>query len=234
MGWGGYVNLSDLEIPKCNGLRIEAKLQIRSLCERTESMSISATTRGRQHGAVVLGVFACVTLALAVVVSALADADVYPTNELGMSYGSAVHAETYEDEPDLIAVIATSGEQGYVRRDDLHEAERPASTPDEAARFMDEKFASLSEATAARLNDMGYDITADDLRPLVGADGALDVVLQTWSSGNGGGPVTLSDGSTVALDDVARAYLQAQEDCSTSIPVYESDGITVIGEFMVR
>lgn len=182
-----------------------------------------------------MGALACVTLALAVVASALADADVYPTNELGMSYGSAVHAETYEDEPDLIAVIAASGEQGYVRRDDLHEAERPASNPDEAVRFMDEKLASLSEATAARLNDMGYyDITAEDVRPLVGTDGVLDGVLQNWSSGDGSESVTLSDGSTVALDDVARAYLQAQEDCSTSIPVYESDGITVIGEFMVQ
>jgi hypothetical protein len=44
----------------------------------------------------------------------------YPLNSHGQSYGSAADAVQHGGEPDLIAVCASNGRLGYVRRTDLH------------------------------------------------------------------------------------------------------------------
>lgn len=49
-------------------------------------------------------------------------APTYPVNPSGQSFGSAANANSPENEPDLIAVIATSGRSGYVLKSELDEA----------------------------------------------------------------------------------------------------------------
>jgi len=44
---------------------------------------------------------------------------VWPKNDLGVTYGSGADAVSYEDEPDLISVVATNGKSGYAYRTDL-------------------------------------------------------------------------------------------------------------------
>ena len=43
----------------------------------------------------------------------------WPKNDLGVTYGSGLDAVSYEDEPDLISVLATNGKVGYAYRTDL-------------------------------------------------------------------------------------------------------------------
>lgn len=44
---------------------------------------------------------------------------VWPKNIHGVTYGSSADAVSYEDEPDLIRVLATNGKEGYAYRTDL-------------------------------------------------------------------------------------------------------------------
>jgi hypothetical protein len=46
----------------------------------------------------------------------------YEINELGLTYGSSFHAETYDDEPDLIEAYSTDWELGYVKKTELDDA----------------------------------------------------------------------------------------------------------------
>lgn len=43
----------------------------------------------------------------------------WPRNADGLTYGSEADTESLSDYPDLIAVVATNGESGYVRRADV-------------------------------------------------------------------------------------------------------------------
>jgi hypothetical protein len=55
---------------------------------------------------------------------------VYPTNANGQTYGPNLHATPMVEEPDLMAVVATNGKDGYCLRTDL---EGPVpKTPQEA------------------------------------------------------------------------------------------------------
>ncbi len=61
----------------------------------------------------------------------------YPTNGDGLTYGSAAQANAPDAEPDLIAVVADNGKEGYVLKHDLDEADGTAAaatftSPDQA------------------------------------------------------------------------------------------------------
>lgn len=51
-------------------------------------------------------------------------------NDAGQTYGSDLRVESFEDTPDLVAVVATNGREGYVLREDLYE--EPPASPEEA------------------------------------------------------------------------------------------------------
>jgi hypothetical protein len=91
----------------------------------------------------------------------------YATNESGLTYGSAADASSPDTEPDLIQAVAMDGQQGYVRKSDLDDA---------------------NGTTAAKSFETPEDALA-------------------WQESEG------------AKDHV--------------IPVYESDGVTQIGVFLV-
>lgn len=74
---------------------------------------------------------------------------VYPTNEMGLTYGSAVDAISVETEPDLILAVGAGGIEGYVYSKDLQE-EMPKS-PEEAIAIMvalDEKMKDAEQEEA--------------------------------------------------------------------------------------
>jgi hypothetical protein len=58
---------------------------------------------------------------------------VYPVNERGITYGSALGANSPADEPDLILAYGVDGTLGYVLKTDLY-GEDPASPEVAAAR----------------------------------------------------------------------------------------------------
>lgn len=62
---------------------------------------------------------------------------VYPKNENGDTYGSAFHASTNEEKPDLIEAIGEDGVTGYIRKKDL-DGDMP-KTPEEATALMNKQ-----------------------------------------------------------------------------------------------
>jgi hypothetical protein len=69
---------------------------------------------------------AVLVIALLIVVAYSASADAsneqfnYNTNEHGQTFGSAMFAESYETEPDLISAMGENGVFGYVYKEDLY------------------------------------------------------------------------------------------------------------------
>jgi hypothetical protein len=63
----------------------------------------------------------------------------FPTNANGQSFGTDVEAVTPDDIPDLVLVVATNGEKGYVNKAELQAATGAnVSTPQEAVAWQRE------------------------------------------------------------------------------------------------
>lgn len=56
----------------------------------------------------------------------------FPTNSRGLTYGSDAEATTYDEEPDLIAVVGDSGRTGFILKRDLRAAEPRITSPEQA------------------------------------------------------------------------------------------------------
>ena len=95
----------------------------------------------------------------------------FGVNAAGETFGSALKAATPEDEPDLIAVQAASGSDGYVKKDQLDDTQ----TPD---------FASPEDALAWQAAHADKPITI----PVFAADGVTQV--GSFESTVGGGFVS--------------------------------------------
>jgi hypothetical protein len=64
----------------------------------------------------------------------------YKKNAKGLTYGSSADALTPDSSPDLIAAVATNGREGYVRREDLDDANgttaaKSFKSPEDALRW---------------------------------------------------------------------------------------------------
>lgn len=93
---------------------------------KSKKITIAAITLG--SGLIVGGVIGTVS---GVAFAENTKQEKYTVNDRGQSYGSSLHADTYEDEPDLIAAEATNGKSGYVFKDDI-EGDIPKN-PEEAS-----------------------------------------------------------------------------------------------------
>lgn len=153
-------------------------------------------------------------------------------NEAGMTYGSASMFD-YEEEPDLILVVATNGKEGYVKREDLHAAEAPAANPEEAVQLMQARNDELSNALAQELNTMTgqSSITAADASAMIAAMSETPDPAQSIEHLS----TTNSQFTELSItgEQFAEALSNAQTSLARSIPVYEQDGTTVIGTFLV-
>lgn len=153
-------------------------------------------------------------------------------NEAGMTYGSASMFD-YEEEPDLILVVATNGKEGYVKREDLHAAEAPAANPEEAVQLMQARNDELSNALAQELNTMTgqSSITAADASAMIAAMSETPDPAQSIEQLS----TTSSQFTELSIteEQFAEALSNAQTSLARSIPVYEQDGTTVIGTFLV-
>ncbi|MCL2632021.1 MAG: hypothetical protein FWD45_02875 [Coriobacteriia bacterium] len=159
----------------------------------------------------------------------------YAVNESGQTYGSAAHAQSIEAEPDLILVESTNGLEGYVLKTDLYDAMGIATSSEHAAEMMNRKAEKATDAfIASILEQTGIDL------------GDKNEIVFTYIQLNSGLFGTYSDlpeGVTVSISDFLPdgisedIVLNALEDARVvnqiSIPVYESDGRTIIGEFII-
>ena len=168
---------------------------------------------------------------------------VYPTNAKGQSFGSN-YSVPLEDESDLIAVEATNGVYGYVFRDDLNQPD-PASPEEAVAGQRDRDKRML----AACLGAIGFEIPTTVLNDELAMDEAAAALYQVrlaYASGQ------IGEGVEVPLRDLFGAVGNEELDpartageiaalCSEAgqaaiewvLPVFESDGETVVGEFVV-
>jgi hypothetical protein len=68
----------------------------------------------------------------------------YSVNADGQSYGSALDATSPDNEPDLIAVIATNGREGYALKKDMDDANgttamKDFKSPEDALKWQEEE-----------------------------------------------------------------------------------------------
>ena len=65
---------------------------------------------------------------------------VYPVNENGQTYGSALYSKSFEEEPDLISAYGIDNTPGYVLKEDLNSAEGgDVKSPEEAIKWQKER-----------------------------------------------------------------------------------------------
>ena len=162
---------------------------------------------------------------------------VYPTNSKGQTYGSPADANTNDEIPDLMAAQATNGELGYLDYDEYREATRPASSREEALEIMSEY-----EMNAwLSFKDCVYRNTGSEVEP-EGYDVLVDVMyrgrmMRRW--------YRLDDDEQLRIIEILpegyrtselaeEAWYSALTANSVSIPVYDKDGETIIGEFIIQ
>jgi hypothetical protein len=181
--------------------------------------------------------------------SAETTANAYPTNAAGQTYGSAMDASSPGDEPDLIAVLATNGREGYALKEQFNQEGTQPSSPEEAVAVQSEHDRDQAEAFYGVLAE-AFDLDADisDVDPVAAADvlfgaqvGLYDGSLNAETAGGlinqaldlvGVSAEQCDDGPECA-QILTEAVGAAEEVLRVVIPVYESDGHTVIGEFWI-
>ncbi|MDO7788795.1 hypothetical protein [Desulforamulus aquiferis] len=96
-----------------------------------------------QTGAAMIGVTIVVGLTIGTIgsspyisdtLSPKNNASIYPKNSNGQTYGSALYANSPEEEPDLISVLGDHGKSGYALKQDFYGPE--PNTPEEALVYM--------------------------------------------------------------------------------------------------
>jgi hypothetical protein len=187
-------------------------------------------------------VIVCLVLVFLKPIQGNADTAVnYSVNDSGFTYGSALDAPSPELEPDLISAWATNETLGYVYKADLEKAQMPyePKNPEEAVQLMEDRFMAASfifvesahEQTGPELS-IGVDTVNETLRTIFetyGGEPPFDRLTDEERSAI----VQLIPNSDNAVEIASNAYTAACQANDKSIPVYEADGTTIIGEFIV-
>ena len=156
-------------------------------------------------------------------------------NSAGLSYGSALEAETAEEEPDLIAVETKDGKMGYVYKTDLEKAEGDEiSDPEEACAYMEEKYANevraFSEAIR-RETGLKIAITPEKYEQAVSSYIKGDMAAKDVLKDLGADLSYARKGDHDQL--LEEAIVAAQKANTKTIYVYDKSGETRIGKFEV-
>ena len=160
----------------------------------------------------------------------------YPVNNRGQTYGSFQDADSIGVLPELISVTATNGVHGYIYRDDylVHDNEYVSKQENQA------RMDKLREASIKALCDFFFTTTATKADDTV-VNAAYDIVTKDCMNPNW---EQLTDQQKEALvelfpekyrsQEVAQNALEAAMSVYTgAIPVYDIDGETIIGEFLM-
>jgi hypothetical protein len=175
----------------------------------------------------------------------------YETNEVGLTYGSGLDVVAPGTEPDMILALATNGVEGYVYVTDLDYAMQPYApkNPEEAGLLMQNEWMPAAF------------VFAESVKEQTGAAPAVEEVAAALQSAFGSADEATSflaaAGEGVSFDGLADskqalflqflpapgtkasyevAQIALEKACTANdktIPVYEVDGTTVIGEFIV-
>jgi hypothetical protein len=170
----------------------------------------------------------------------------YQVNEAGQTYGSVLDIPKDGERPDLLAAEATNGESGYVYYSDLDDPDSAPANPEEATQMMEERGLSDGQIFVAAFGEkLGVTIEVDDETARDAYAAALDYasasapgVDDAWE-GSGEEIAAIlgmeaavfpaeAEFQTVLVD----SFIAVQDAHAVEIPVYTSDGTTVIGTFL--
>lgn len=169
----------------------------------------------------------------------------YETNGMGLTYGTCASAPAYDDMPDLVLVVATNGQEGYVYREALEEAEGGfVEQPEELLARTQEQDEVFVEAFTESLQADGHDVSqemiegfVDEARFGAGVDCAATELadkIEANAAATAGDAQTYAASGAEEIDrDIEDALALALQASGTVLPVYDVDGETVIGEFLV-
>ncbi|MDR2957461.1 MAG: hypothetical protein LBU61_04670 [Coriobacteriales bacterium] len=164
--------------------------------------------------------------------------DLIRRNADGLTYGPMAAAASDEEIPDLIAVVASNGSQGYVYKDEYLFSTRANQNPDDTVINANKQiqiwaggFADYVEKRTGVVLDMkevvsvfmgvvmmsGAECPYDEMD-----EPSKDVVLNLLPEGY--------RTESLAIEALEAAY----QTNSLVIPVYLSDGKTVVGEFLIQ
>ncbi|MDO4394295.1 MAG: hypothetical protein Q4C80_07800 [Bacillota bacterium] len=154
-------------------------------------------------------------------------------NQDGLSYGSAVTADTEESEPELIAAEATNGKLGYVLKTELQKAEGDdISNPNEAVAYMKAKDAKCAKAfseSISKQTDEQVSLTPEQYEYVVDSfftdSQDAQSILQK---------LNVKHSKSQSSKIIQEALYAAQNANIHEINVYKKDGKTVIGVFAVN
>jgi hypothetical protein len=174
----------------------------------------------------------------------------YKSNADGQSFGSALDAQSLEKMPDLIAVVATNGEEGYILSTDYAYARdpNPPKNPEEATAMMKARELKAVKAFAKSIYDQtGMEMDLEEVKYMLNnLNNSMDCDWRSYETINKkqqadmtgivfGGSAQKSDGSDSRTEAVIATALQyAGEANQIVIPVYMEDGRTIIGEFIIQ
>lgn len=166
-------------------------------------------------------------------------------NEQGLSYGSGGDLYNPEGQPDLIGVIGVNGEKGYIYYKDFYDiikCELNLSPEEAVSRFTarDEKIATqlanvisdhygapvISQKEAKTfISLLSSGQTAEEIAK------TLTIEAEEYSTSG----ISLFGESNQELtgDDFRTLYDDAKEKACTMLPVYKSDGVTQIDQFVM-
>ncbi|MDR2956967.1 MAG: M56 family metallopeptidase [Coriobacteriales bacterium] len=170
---------------------------------------------------------------------ATAGASGFKTNDRGQTYGTFADAGGLNGNlPDLIAVQASNGKDGYITREDFIRSSRAASNPTEAAQFMEEYYQQSLQAfcnyyTRTTGQEPDYQKVDSVLREI-----RFELALNhSWNRLSEQQQVLVMELFPVGYrspDFAQAAYGVASRAKWVSIPVYAVDGVTVVGEMIVQ
>lgn len=156
-------------------------------------------------------------------------------NEQGLAYGIMADSLRSETAFDLVAAVATNGNEGYVYSNDLDRAvENGVTNPEEAVAYMKgrENIAVGILSSELYRNNEISSMSLDDPNELAllwdsiqqnGLEAAFSEKTNLMDLNSGQANREIVDSIRVELNNAL----------AVSIPVYEQDGQTVIGEFLV-
>lgn len=165
-------------------------------------------------------------------------------NAAAQTFGTIAEAEASGQALDLVEVQATNGRIGYVYHDELIEAEtHGVRTPEDAERVMIELEEASNEALADQLSKLlppGSEVSAADAKAYLDAtvrEPIAGVTAARFEAQESRAVAALADSVELAPEQVQvvvdEAFLRAQEQVQVTIPVYEANGVTRIGEFAI-
>ena len=162
----------------------------------------------------------------------------YPTNDKGLTYGTLFDYWATGILPDLIEVMASNGQFGYITGVDYVMSLRETSSPQAAEAQMEAQREGAVQAFCECVQaNTGSEVDAVAFRELLDQIYDYGCVESPWvlmSEENIASLVSLLPEGFRTLELAQQAWESANAANDIVIPVYALDGVTYIGDFVVE